>query len=189
MGLCTPGTMHGIGYPFEDHAWDGISIQGPLIGWDIYPGMMDIDSGTTHGMRHASRGPHISWGIHPGDDALDRTSIQGPRVGWDIHLGTTHQLGQPFGNHTWAGTFIQGPCAGRDINPRTTYHLGHPSMGPHVGWDTHPHGHPRAGTSPPPPRPYGVGDSLSRARRRTAECPTPRSLFSLQETREYEVSI
>lgn len=182
------------------HAWDRTSIRGPGVGWDI-------SSGTTHRMGYLSRDD----GHRSRDHTWDGTCIPGTRhqlghpsrgrcIRQDIHPGPTRGMGHPSRHHTSAGTTIREPHMGWDIHPRTmrgkghqskdcpTYHLGHPAMGPYVGWDTHAQGHLWAGISPPP-GPYGVGDSLSRARRHTAKCPTPRSLFSLQETREYEVSI
>ena len=129
--------------------------------------------GTMHYIGHASRG-----------HTQDTTFIQGPQ----------HQLGQPSRDHAWDGisiqglftgwTTIQGPLTICNTHPGTTHGAGHPprdhtwggtpTQGPHMG-----------------PGPCGVGDArfLSQAPRGTAECPTPRSLFSLQDTREYEVSI
>lgn len=65
-----------------------------------------------------------------------------------------------------------------DTDPGPLYGMAHTSPGPSVVWDV-------------PPGHYGMGDalSLSQAPHCTAECPTPCSLFSLQDTREYEVSI
>lgn len=71
---------------------------------------------------------------------------------------------------------------GWDLHLMTTHGMGHPPGG-HI-WDGIFNPAAVHGMCPPGPQGWGGGTPHS-----TSECPTPRSLFSLQETREYEVSI